>query len=490
MPVLWLILIIIAITTVGFLLGCSRAQRSVNGNVRALHSLPSYYGINVGIWTAIPAFVILGLWLLIQPVLIESHIQQSVQSIATGKDVTFGLIMSDIRRVADGLELAITEGGMTLDEIQSNDLDIDTLLQTLNSLGVILGTNVSNSVLKSAQEYQKLSAGGNILMSITVLATMITGLGLALVKTNKNFRARISVEYGILAILFFAASIAIMTTIGILFSLAVNTLEFFKLYSAIDFFFGLEWAPSFSGRGGSSSLGVIPLLWGTLYISVIALLVAVPIGIYAAIYLSEYATPKVRAFTKPLLEILAGIPTIVYGLFALLTVGPMLVKVFGNNTVGWMDGGTAVITAGFVMGIMLIPFVSSLSDDIINAVPQTLRDGSYGLGATQSETIQQIVLPAALPGIVGAILLAASRAVGETMIVVLGAGAAARLSLNPFEAMTAVTAKIVSQLTGDSDFASPEVLVAFALGTTLFFLTLGLNVLALYVVRKYREQYE
>jgi len=237
------------------------------------------------------------------------------------------------------------------------------------------------------------------------------------------------------------------------------------------------------------------LLWGTLYISLIALLVAVPIGLFAAIYLSEYASPHVRAFAKPMLEILAGIPTIVYGLFALLTVGPFLVNVFGRGENGllgleWMSGATAVITAGLVMGIMLVPFVSSLSDDIINAVPQSLRDGSYGLGATHSETIRQVVLPAALPGIVGAILLAASRAIGETMIVVLGAGAIARISATPFEAMTTITTRIVSQLTGDTDFASPETLVAFALGLTLFVLTLGLNVLALYIVRTYREQYE
>jgi phosphate transport system permease protein len=191
--------------------------------------------------------------------------------------------------------------------------------------------------------------------------------------------------------------------------------------------------------------------------------------------------------------VLAGIPTIVYGLFALLTVGPLLVKWFGDNgTLGvdWMQGGTAVITAGLVMGVMLIPFISSLSDDIINSVPQSMRDGSLGLGATPSETIKQVVLPAALPGIVGAILLAASRAIGETMIVVLGAGAAARLSMNPFDAMTTVTTRIVSQLTGDADFSSPEALVAFALGMTLFVITLGLNIIALVIVRKYREQYD
>jgi phosphate transport system permease protein len=287
-----------------------------------------------------------------------------------------------------------------------------------------------------------------------------------------------------------AASIAILTTIGIVLSLVFNTWEFFRLYSWTEFFFGTTWSPSFSGRGGSSELGFVPLLWGTLYISFIALAVSVPIGLFAAIYLSEYAGPHMRAIAKPLIEVLAGIPTIVYGLFALLTVGPMLLSVFGEGGLGWMQAGTAVMTAGLVMGIMLIPFVSSLSDDIINAVPQAMRDGSLGLGATHSETVRQVILPAALPGIVGAILLAASRAIGETMIVVLGAGAAAKLSLNPFEAMTTVTAKIVSQLTGDSDFASPEALVAFALGMTLFVITLGLNILALYIVRKYREQYD
>jgi phosphate transport system permease protein len=306
-------------------------------------------------------------------------------------------------------------------------------------------------------------------------------------RTNAEFRARNVVESGIRVLLVAAASIAILTTLGIVLSLIFNTIEFFKLYPASEFFTSLTWAPSF---GGGSELGILPLLWGTLYISVIALLVAVPIGLFAAIYLSEYASPAVRGVAKPLIEILAGIPTIVYGLFALLTVGPLLLQVFGDEGLGWMQAGTAVMTAGLVMGVMLIPFVSSLSDDIINAVPQAMRDGSYGLGATKSETIRQVILPAALPGIVGAILLAASRAIGETMIVVLGAGAAARLSMNPFDAMTTVTAKIVSQLTGDADFASPEALVAFALGMTLFVITLGLNIFALYIVRKYREQYE
>lgn len=321
---------------------------------------------------------------------------------------------------------------------------------------------------------------------VVAFALAIVGFGLALLKISEDFRARTASERWIMGLLIFASSIAIMTTVGIVFSMLFETRNFFSQYSWTDFFFSAEWSPNFRGN---SALGILPLLWGTLYISFIALALAVPVGLFAAIYLSEYASPRMRSVAKPVIEILAGIPTIVYGLFALITVGPFLRDYFAEP-MGFGQSASSVMTAGLVMGVMLIPFVSSLSDDIINAVPQSMRDGSYGLGATQSETIRQVVIPAALPGIVGAILLAASRAIGETMIVVLGAGAAARLSLNPFEAMTTVTVKIVSQLTGDTDFAAPETLVAFALGLTLFVITLGLNVLALYIVRKYREQYE
>ncbi|MCB1348321.1 MAG: phosphate ABC transporter permease subunit PstC, partial [Maritimibacter sp.] len=277
---------------------------------------------------------------------------------------------------------------------------------------------------------------GGRAMTAVVLLLAVAGFGLSYAQTNGQMRARNRVETGMLWLLIAAATVAILTTVGIVLSLLFNTIEFFRLYPARDFFLSLEWSPSFSGRGGSSKLGILPLLWGTFYISLVALLVAVPIGLFAAVYLSEYASKKVRAIAKPMLEVLAGIPTIVYGLFALLTIGPLLLSVFGSDGLGWMGGGRAVMTAGIAMGVMLIPFVSSLSDDIINAVPQAMRDGSYALGATESETVRQVILPAALPGIVGAILLAASRAIGETMIVVLGAGAAARLSLNPFEAMT------------------------------------------------------
>ena len=319
-----------------------------------------------------------------------------------------------------------------------------------------------------------------------VIFTAAAGLMLSYSRTKPSQRARAISERWIMGLLMAASALAILTTIGIVVSMLSESANFFRQHLWSDFFFGTVWAPNF--RGGSE-LSILPLLWGTLYISFISLIVAVPVGLYAAIYLSEYAAPSLRSVAKPAIEILAGIPTIVYGLFALITVGPML-RDFFAQPMGLGSSSSSVMTAGLVMGVMLIPFVSSLSDDIINAVPQAMRDGSLGLGATKSETIRQVVVPAALPGIVGAVLLAASRAIGETMIVVLGAGAAARFDLNPFEAMTTVTVKIVSQLTGDTDFASPETLVAFALGLSLFVITLGLNIVALVIVRKYREQYE
>ena len=493
MPNTFLILIVLALGVIGFVLGRQRAMASAGGNSRNLHSLPSYYGYNVACATILPAMGLLILWLLVQPLVINSSVSGLVTDQVNEESASLDLIMSDVRRVADGLDTAVETGALTEEEVEALVAEQDDIRDLLAGVGVALGSDVTPNTLEAAKSYRAMNEVGDTWKSVFVIATVLTGLFVSWRMTNKDFRARNVVERGVLAILIFAASIAILTTLGIVLSLIFNTLEFFRLYAASEFFFGLSWNPSFSGRGGGSELGILPLLWGTLYISLIALIVAVPIGLFAAIYLSEYASKPVRSVAKPLLEVLAGIPTIVYGLFALLTVGPLLVDVFGQNGalgVDWMSGGTAVMTAGLVMGIMLIPFVSSLSDDIINAVPQSMRDGSLGLGATHSETVRQVILPAALPGIVGAILLAASRAIGETMIVVLGAGAAARLSMNPFEAMTTVTAKIVSQLTGDSDFSSPEALVAFALGITLFVITLGLNIFALYIVRKYREQYE
>ncbi len=484
-----LLLVIVVLALAAYAVARSRVLRSVNGDGRELHSLPGYYGWHAALAVLLPSLTILLIWLMVQPMIINSRVEGMISTSGKTAD-SLSLVMSDVRRVAHGLDIAVSEGVMSEDQASHIRAELTDVRDRLGNVGVALGSNVSAPVLRAAQRYRALAANGNVLRNSLVIILAICGFVYGVLRATKDFRARNRVEKVVLGILGVAASIAILTTLGIVLSLIFNTVAFFKIYPATDFFFGLTWSPSF---GGGSELGIVPLVWATLYISFIALAVAVPIGLFAAIYLSEYAAPAVRSVAKPLLEVLAGIPTIVYGLFALLVVGPLLVDIFGNEGalgLGWMQGGTAVMTAGLVMGIMLIPFVSSLSDDIINAVPQAMRDGSLGLGATHSETVKQVILPAALPGVVGAILLAASRAVGETMIVVMGAGAAARLSLNPFDAMTTVTAKIVSQLTGDADFASPEALVAFSLGMTLFVITLALNVLALYIVRKYREQYE
>jgi len=489
MPLIWTFATILGLGVLGFVLGKSRALRSGGGDIRKLHSLPAYYGTNVAMAAVLPALFLVIVWLVVQPIYVESRIVASIPAEAIAEDSSPTLLMSDVRRIAGGLDLAVAQGVMGADEARSISVEGSDIRALLGGIGVALGSDVQPAILAAAQDYRTLSASLSLWMTIAVIGTAIAGLAFALFKTNNTLRARNSVETVLLALLMLASTIAILTTLGIVLSMLFETRNFFQQYDWKDFYFGLNWDPSFSGRGGQSKLGILPLLWGTLYISLISLIVAVPIGLYAAIYLSEYATARVRALAKPLIEVLAGIPTIVYGLFALITVGPLLRDYFAAP-LGLGNSSSSVMTAGVVMGVMLIPFVSSLSDDIINAVPQSLRDGSMGLGATRSETVRQVVIPAALPGIVGAVLLAASRAIGETMIVVLGAGASARLGVNPFEAMTTVTVKIVSQLTGDTDFSSPETLVAFALGLTLFVITLGLNILALFVVRRYREQYE
>ncbi len=487
MPLFWLIGIVALMAAAGYVLGRGRAVSGVDGDRRRLHSLPSYYGMNVTLKVAVPALTLMIVWLIAQPIFVEMRVTGMIDGAAISDSRNADLVMSDVRRLAFGLDRAIDQGVLTSSEAAQLQVDPGAIRSTLGQAGVALGSEVTEQVLRAAQQYRLLATRGAWAMSVAVLLLAGGGFLLAMRQTDAEFRARNVVERAVHLILISAACIAILTTLGIVLSLVFNTVEFFRIYPASEFFLSTTWRPSF---GGGSQLGILPLIWGTLYISLIALIVAVPIGLFAAIYLAEYASKEVRGIAKPALEILAGIPTIVYGLFALLTVGPLLMRIFGDGGLGWMQASTAVMTAGLVMGIMLIPFVSSLSDDVINAVPQSMRDGSYGLGATQSETIRQVILPAALPGIVGAVLLAASRAIGETMIVVLGAGAAARISGNPFESMTTVTAKIVSQLTGDADFGSPEALVAFALGMTLFVLTLGLNVFALYIVRTYREQYE
>jgi len=298
------------------------------------------------------------------------------------------------------------------------------------------------------------------------------------------------------------STLAILTTIGIVFSVLFESIRFFQIVPVHEFIFGTQWSPQLSIRedqvGSSGAFGAVPLFTGTLLISAIAMLVAVPTGLMTAIYLSEYANNRVRTLIKPLLEILAGIPTVVYGFFAALTIAPMIKNALHGVDLGLFSisfgvlevSGESALAAGLVMGVMIIPFVSSLSDDVINAVPQSLRDGAYGLGSTQSETIKKVIFPAALPGIVGAILLAVSRAIGETMIVVMAVGTAARLTFNPLESVTTVTGQMTTLLIGDHEFDSAKTLAAFALGLVLFIMTLGLNFVALHIVKKYREQYD
>ena len=325
-----------------------------------------------------------------------------------------------------------------------------------------------------------------------MLAVAIGGLGLAHQRVLPQLRARNSVERVAMVIMQVASTIAILTTIGIVGSLLFEALRFFGKVPVTEFLFGLDWSPQTALRadqvGASGAFGAIPLFAGTLMITLIAMFVAVPIGLFSAIYMSEYATPKIRATVKPILEVLAGVPTVVYGFFAALTVAPFF-RNFGES-LGLTVSSESGLAAGMVMGIMIIPFVSSLSDDVMNAVPQSLRDGAYALGATKAETIKQVIVPAALPGIVGGVLLAVSRAIGETMIVVMAAGLAANLTANPLEAVTTVTVQIVTLLVGDQEFDSAKTLAAFALGLMLFAVTLVLNVAALHVVRKYREKYD
>jgi len=320
----------------------------------------------------------------------------------------------------------------------------------------------------------------------------ITGLVIAHRHIAPPLRARIAVERIARAVMLIASTVAILTTFGIILSLLFESLRFFAKVPILDFLFGLRWSPQTAIRadqvGASGAFGAIPLFAGTMLITLIAMCVAVPVGLFSAIYMSEYATPRVRASVKPMLEILAGVPTVVYGFFAALTVAPLFRGL--GESVGIGVSSESALAAGMVMGIMIIPFVSSISDDVMNAVPQTLRDGAYALGATRSETVRQVVLPAALPGIVGGILLAISRAIGETMIVVMAAGLAANLTANPLQAVTTVTVQIVTLLVGDQEFDSAKTLAAFALGLALFVITLMLNVIALRVVRKYREKYD
>lgn len=340
--------------------------------------------------------------------------------------------------------------------------------------------------------YAKTWKSGKQLAFVFALAAGLAGWAWGRHQITPDFRARVYVERAVQMGLIACSAVAVLTTVGIVLSLIAETARFFSLYPVFDFLTGLQWSPQIAFRadqgGGSGAFGMVPLLGGTLLITAIAMLVAGPVGLFAAIYMAEYANRNVRAAIKPVLEILAGIPTVVFGFFAALTVAPAI-RGFGES-IGLSVASESALAAGIVMGVMIIPFVSSISDDVISAVPQALRDGSYAMGATPSETIRKVVLPAALPGIASGMMLAISRAIGETMIVVMAAGLTANLTLNPLEAVTTFTVQIKTLLVGDQEFDSVKTLSAFALGFVLFFVTLTLNVIALRIVKKYREQYD
>jgi phosphate transport system permease protein len=450
-----LLLILLAVS---YQLGWSRSAKLAGGKGERLHSRPIYHGVLAAIFTLLPALVVLGLWALFSESVTYNFILAQLPPEVAQQDPF--LVQAAIARVQ-----AIASG-----------------------FGVIGEVTPEEAAAASAYaSFQRLSA---LVVLAAAAACGAAGLFWAQRRLALRLRARTEVEYFVRIGLIVCSTVAVLTTLGIVLSLLADALRFFSFINPLAFFFGTTWNPRFqsSGTGSAGEYGLLPLLWGTVMITIIAMLVAVPIGLMSAIYLSQYAHERVRSVVKPIIEILAGIPTIVYGFFALVTVGPFLAA--AGNTIGLDIKATSALTAGIVMGIMIIPFISSLSDDIIAQVPRTMRDGSLGLGATQSETIRKVLLPAALPGIVGAILLAVSRAIGETMIVVLAAGNSPVLRANPAEPTSTVTVSIVNQLTGDADFTSPQSLVAFALGLTLFVMTLLLNVLALYIVRKFREQYE
>ncbi len=461
--------VLLVLTVIGFYMGRSRARAVNASGLTRLHSLPGYYGAHVAIWIALPALVLFLFWISFQSVIIDGIVWNGLPD----------------RVMVLGEERAKSSVSAEQRQLLINNI-------TNYATGDITIGAISDLVRRGAAHYQRLQELSTLIM-VAVMAMLIAiGLLLTYRSISPSMRARNRVERVVLLLLMVASTIALLTTVGIVLSLLFEAFQFFAKISPIDFLFGLKWSPQTAIRsdqvGASGAFGAIPVFTGTMLITIIAMIVAVPVGLFAAIYLSEYASRRVRATVKPVLEVLAGIPTVVYGFFAALTIAPMIRD--AGNAIGLTVASESALAAGLIMGIMIIPFVSSLSDDVINAVPQSLRDGSLGLGATRSETIRQVVLPAALPGIVGAVLLAVSRAIGETMIVVMAAGLSAKLTVNPLDAVTTVTVQIVTNLTGDPEFDSPKTLSAFALGLMLFLVTLCLNVVALRVVQRYREKYD
>jgi phosphate transport system permease protein len=441
----------------GYLLGRQRAL-AVAGHRGGLHSRPGYHGAFVVIASLIPMLLV------------------------------FMVAVPVAERIVDAQALDALDPALVHDSLKRG-----AALRDITSLAAGHYAGEPSAALRHAADvYAALNAWTSALILGAGWIFGLLGIAFALRRLSAQFRARNHVETTVRNVLLAAACVAVLTTIGIVLSVLFETILFFQKVSPLDFLFGTQWSPQTAIRedqaGSSGAFGIVPLVTGTLLITVIAMLIAGPIGLFAAIYMAEYATPRFRALAKPVLEILAGIPTVVLGFFAALSLAPWVRS--AGEAVGLNVASESALAAGIVMGMMIIPFVSSLSDDVINAVPQALRDGSYAMGATKSETIRKVVLPAALPGIVSAFMLAISRAVGETMIVVMAAGLAANLTFNPLDAVTTFTVQIKTILVGDQEFASAKTLSAFALGFVLFFFTLTLNVIAMQVVKRYREQYD
>ena len=457
----YLFLVLLLIPTIWFFYGNKTAQKIKLKNGK-LHSLIHYYGLFVLLYSLLPSIFVYIIILVSDDILFSYLINDYIpESIKNSNDYNKVIIMTQIQNILDGIYFGEQPDWVKL-------------------------------AAEKIQHWSNLSIFVNY--SLTISISIIGGF-LGFRRINPDLRSRNSVETIIIYVLGFSSLLAILTTVGIVFSVIFESLRFFAIIPASEFLFGLTWNPQFegaeragSGQEGLASYGSVPLFVGTFLISFVALCIAVPIGLYSAIYLSEYASKKERSIFKPLLEILAGIPTVVYGFFAALTVGPFF-RTLGES-LGLTVSSESALAAGLIMGIMIIPYISSLSDDVINSVPQSLREGSYAIGATKSETIKKVVIPAALPGIIGSILLAVSRAIGETMIVVMAAGLAANLTINPLDSTTTITTQIVMILVGDQEFDSPKTQAAFALGLTLFIATLFLNYIALRVVKKYREKYD
>jgi phosphate transport system permease protein len=459
---LHLLVVLLLLSAAGYYVGRKKAFAVAGGTqgLQQLHSRPVYYGALTAMWCGIPAIAVYAAWLACEPSIITglvlNGLPDEIRSLPAGR---LNLLVNDIRNLVEGNIVSAAS---------------DPLIQ------------------QAADRYAHFKLIS--LSSLAIASVSLSLLALVFIRSRiaPNLRARNQVERIVRYLLIACSMIAIFTTIGIVLSVLYEAIRFFQTVPVTDFLFGLKWSPQMAIRadqvGSSGAFGAIPVLAGTLMISLISMAVAAPIGLMSAIYLSEYANRRIRDMVKPIMEILAGIPTVVYGFFAALTVAPFFRD--AGDLFGLTISSESAMAAGLVMGVMIIPFVSSLSDDVINAVPQALRDGALALGATRSETVRQVVIPAAFPGIVGSLLLAVSRAIGETMIVVMAAGLSANLTANPFQAVTTVTVQIVTLLVGDQEFDSPKTLAAFALGLLLFLVTLVLNIIALVVVRKYREQYE